>query len=126
MFNDKTTTSYLGVYNLNWTKERLDEIETSIVNNPHIDKAVVQQVLMDCVEEIRRLYGHIVGSKLIGKKIKIIGNTNAHEFVIGDIVQIVEFDEFDPSDEESGVEAAPLNGGEHWFVRHGDYLLLAE
>ncbi|MBU7316048.1 hypothetical protein [Paenibacillus oleatilyticus] len=106
---------------MNWTKERLDEIETNFVNNPYIDKAVLQQILLDCVEEIRRLYGYTSTTILAGRQIRITGSTNEHEFEIGQIVTITEFDDFDPADAVYGVEAEPIDGGEHWFVRHGDY-----
>jgi hypothetical protein len=116
----------MGMNLMYWTKERLDEIEANIINNSSIDKAVVQQVLMDCVTEIRRLYAFTTTQILAGKRIRIIGNINEHEFEIGQITTIVEFDDFDPSDAEYGVEVSPIDGGEHWFVRHGDYEFITE
>jgi|GEM_PF-3953079 len=110
---------------MTWTKERLNEIE-DMCNNTAIDKSVLQAVLLSCVDELRRLYGYMPVAKNLGKKIRITGNTNEHEFEIGQTVVIVEFEDFDPADAEYGVEAAPLNGGEHWFVRHGDYEFVNE
>ncbi|MCM3273993.1 hypothetical protein [Paenibacillus elgii] len=80
----------------------------------------MQQILLDCVEEIRRLYGFTSTTILAGRQIRITGSTNEHEFEIGQVVTIVEFnefDEFDPADARYGVEAEPIDGGEHWFVR---------
>lgn len=57
----------------------------------------------------------------IGDFVEIIANSNAHDFEIGQIVQVVEWQDFDPEDAVVGVECAPVNGGEHWFVRHTDY-----
>ncbi len=103
-----------------WTKERLDEIEENFVNNPNIDKVVVQTMLLECIEEMRRLYAYT----LIGKRVRITGNTNAHEFKIGETVIIRDFEEFDPEDAEYGVEASSVDGRDVWFVRHTDYEVL--
>ncbi|MET3209694.1 UNVERIFIED_CONTAM: hypothetical protein ABIC26_002641 [Paenibacillus sp. PvR008] len=102
-------------------KERLDEIENNIVNSQDVDKSVVQQVLLECIEEIRKLNNNFQDLKL-GQHIIITGKTNSHEFEIGQECIVVEWDEFDgEEDGEYGVEAVPIEGGEHWFVRHTDY-----
>lgn len=108
-----------------WTKERLNEIE-EICNNPAIDKSVLQAILINCVGELRRLHGFTPENQNAGKKIRITGNSNEHEFKIGQTVAIVDFDEFDQDDAIYGVEAASLDGNEHWFVRHGDYEFVSE
>lgn len=56
----------------------------------------------------------------IGDVIRIIGNSNAHAFEIGQHVKVIPWDLFgDPEDVENGVEAS--DGKESWFVRHEDY-----
>lgn len=108
-----------------WTEERLNEIEEMCMN-PTIDKSVLQVTLLNCVTELKRLHGLIPVPQNVGKRIKITGNSNEHEFDLGDIVVIVDFEDFDLEDAKNGVEAASEEGGAHWFIRHGDYVLLEE
>jgi len=108
-----------------WSKERLNETEEMCMN-PAIDKSVLQVTLLNCVAELKRLHGFIPIPQNVGKKIKITGNSNEHKFGLGDIVVIVDFEDFDLEDAENGVEAASEEGGEHWFVRHTDYELIIE
>lgn len=55
-----------------------------------------------------------------GDTIKIIGNCNAHEYEIGQLVKVIEWSEFGEADDaENGVEA--YDGKNNWFVRHEDY-----
>jgi len=82
--------------------------------------------LINCVDELRRLHGFEPVNQFVGKKIRITGNSNEHEFKMGQTVAIVDFDEFEPDDAMYGVEAASLDGGEHWFVRHGDYEFVSD
>ncbi|KAA9007273.1 hypothetical protein F4V43_01955 [Paenibacillus spiritus] len=102
-------------------KKYLDEIEEKFINNPAVDKSAVQAVLQHCVDEIRRLTGDY--SKVIpGTHIIITANTNSHEFEINQECVVVEWDWFSEEDGEYGVEAMSVAGGEHWFVRHTDYI----
>lgn len=114
-------------------EERLREIENNIINNPTVDLFVVQQVLLECVDEIRNLKnidkgvpGRIVDPRQnIGKTIKITGNTNSHEFEIGQECVIVEWDNFsEEEDGDSGVEAMAVGDEERdtWLVKHSDYV----
>ena len=58
----------------------------------------------------------------IGDHIVITDNTNSHEFEIGQECVVCPWDWFsEDEDRDAGVEASPVNGGEHWFVRHTDY-----
>ncbi|NUU54892.1 hypothetical protein HP548_12475 [Paenibacillus taichungensis] len=113
-------------------EERLREIENNIINNPKVDLFVVQQVLLECVDEIRTLKNTDTGvpgrifdpRQNIGKTIIITRNTNSHEFEIGQECVIVEWDNFSEEvDGHSGVEAMAVGDVEcdTWYVLHSDY-----
>ncbi|WP_436663570.1 hypothetical protein ACOALA_13600 [Alicyclobacillus acidoterrestris] len=55
----------------------------------------------------------------VGDFVEITANTNEHGFNIGEVVVVVDWEEFEQ--EEQGLECVSVNGGEHWFVRHTDY-----
>lgn len=84
----------------------------------------MDEVLMK-IQQLDSEVVEIQRAATIGERIKIIANTNSHEFSIGEIVEVVEWNWFSPEeDAKSGVEAAPIGGGDHWLVRHGDYVVL--
>lgn len=59
----------------------------------------------------------------VGDEIKITGNSNAHEFEIGQHVRVIEWEYFGDVDEiENGVEAS--DGKNSWFIRHEDYVVI--
>ncbi|MFI2856910.1 hypothetical protein ACH6EH_07190 [Paenibacillus sp. JSM ZJ436] len=103
--------------------ERLDEIEKNIINNPTIDKAVVQSILQECIDEIRRLNNNFIYAKP-GQHIIIRAKTNSHEFEIGQECIVTEWYWFSEEEDGSlGVEASSLDNKETWLVKHTDYLI---
>ncbi|MCW3793890.1 hypothetical protein OM416_20055 [Paenibacillus sp. LS1] len=71
-------------------------------------------------DEIRRLIG-INTSISPGQHIVITANTNHHEFEFGQHCVVTEWEIYDEAERDVGVEAMPVNGGQHWFVNHTDY-----
>ena len=53
----------------------------------------------------------------VGDKVKIADNIHAHDFNIGDEVQITELCN---EDEESGHYDAVRSDGEHWFISENE------
>jgi hypothetical protein len=107
---------------------QLKEIE-ELAQNPTVDKSVLATLLIECVDEIRKLKTYLEDIEVkrhakIGDRIRIQANTNEHGFEIGDTVIVIDWEDCDDEDGEFGVEAKHLYGGDSWFVLHSDYVVL--